>query len=177
MLIAMAGLPGTGKSTLAVRIAQGFGGVVLSKDEVRATFFPSRVLDYSSEQDDLCMAAIYSAATYILKSNREQTVILDGRTFLRAYQVRTLLDAAASANEPLRIIECVCADEVARQRLEADQAQNVHPAKNRSYALYLAVKDQAEPIRVPHLLLDTGALSLEQCVERCLAYLRGDSGD
>ena|SRR5208283_5448063 len=32
MLIAMAGLPGTGKSTLATRLTKELGGVVLSKD-------------------------------------------------------------------------------------------------------------------------------------------------
>jgi predicted kinase len=95
MLIAMAGLPGTGKSTLAVRIAQELGGVVLSKDEVRAALFPAPVLDYSAAQDDLCMAAIFSAATHILKANARQAVILDGRTFLRAQQLRGLLTLAA----------------------------------------------------------------------------------
>ena len=32
MLIAMAGLPGTGKSTLAARLADALGGVVLSSE-------------------------------------------------------------------------------------------------------------------------------------------------
>ena len=50
--------------------------------------------------------------------------------------------------------------------------QGKHPAKNRNYALYLAVKEKAEPIMVPHLVLDTGTTTLEECVQRCLGYLR-----
>jgi hypothetical protein len=38
--------------------------------------------------------------------------------------------------------------------------------------LYLAVKEKAEAITVPHLVLDTGIMSLDECVKRCLGYLR-----
>jgi predicted kinase len=48
MLIAMAGLPASGKSTLAARLASELAGVVLSKDQVRAALFPPPVLDSSS---------------------------------------------------------------------------------------------------------------------------------
>lgn len=62
MLIALAGLPGTGKSTLAARLATELNGVVLSKDQVRAALFPSPVLDYSATEDEICMDAIFTAA-------------------------------------------------------------------------------------------------------------------
>jgi predicted kinase len=171
MLIAMAGLPGTGKSTLAEHLAEALGGVVLGKDPVRAALFPPPVLDYSREQDDLSMAAVYGAAAYVRRTHPERPMLLDGRTFLRAYQVRDLLALAASLNEPPHLIECVCTDEVARQRLEQDQARGAHPAGNRTYELYLTVKAAAEPIAIPHLVLDTGRTPLEECVARCLEYL------
>jgi predicted kinase len=170
MLVAMAGLPGTGKSTLAACLEERLGMVVLDKDRVRAALFPPRVLDYSAEQDDLTMAAIFQAAAAILHANPGQTVIIDGRTFLRPGQVRSLLDLG----EPPRIIECVCDDAVAKERLERDLAQGGHPAKNRTFALYQSLKSAAEPITVPRLILDTGRLSLEECVRRCLDFLRGD---
>ena len=71
------------------------------------------------------------------------------------------------------MIECVCADEVARKRLERDLAAGTHPARNRTFELYLAVKAQAESISLPHLTLDTGTTPLEECVRRAVAYLRG----
>jgi adenylylsulfate kinase len=170
MLVAMAGLPGTGKSTLAARLAQRLGGVVLSKDEVRAALFPRPVLDYSREQDDVCMTAIYQAAARILTTDPGRTVVLDGRTFLRSYQVRDLLALAASVSQAPHLIECVCDDDTARQRLEA---QGEHPAANRDFTLYRTLRAAAEPIPLPHLTLDTGRTPLQECVERCLAYLRG----
>jgi adenylylsulfate kinase len=171
MLIAMAGLPGSGKSTLAACLEERLGAAVLDKDRVRAALFPPSVLDYSAEQDDIAMAAIYRAAAAILKADPRQAVILDGRTFLRAGQVRDLLALAASLGAPPHIIECACDDAVARERLERDLAAGSHPAGNRTFALYLSLKAAAEPIAVPHLVLDTGKTPLEECVRRCHEYL------
>lgn len=171
MLVAMAGLPGTGKTTLARRLAAELAGVVLGKDEARAALFPPPVRDYSAEQDDLAMAAVYSAAAYIRRVFPDTPVILDGRTFRKAYQVRDLLALGRTVGEGPRVIECVCADDVVRGRLEHDLAEGLHPARNRTFELYLAVKARAEPIAAPHLTLDTGAVPPEECVRRAAAYL------
>jgi predicted kinase len=172
MLIAMAGLPASGKSTIAARLAEELAGVLLSKDQVRAALFPSAVLDYSSTEDDISMAAIYQAVAYIRTTFPPLAVIVDGRTFLRAYQVRDLLDLAAALHETARIVECVCSEAVAGKRLEHEVASGTHPAKNRTCALYRALKEQAEPITLPHLIVDTSSMPVEDCVQRCLAYLR-----
>jgi adenylylsulfate kinase len=172
VLISMAGLPGTGKSTLAARLAAELGGVVLGKDQVRATLFPPPVLDYSAAEDELAMRAVYAAAAHIRRAFPDRAVILDGRTFRRSAQVADLLTLAGSLGENLRVIECVCDDGVARRRLERDLADGGHPAGNRTFALYLSLKADAEPITIPHLVLDTGRLSVAECVARCIDYLR-----
>src|SRR5262249_2521491 len=136
----MAGLPGTGKSTLAARLVGRLGAVVLDKDRVRAALFPPPVPDYSEEQDDITMAAIYQAAGSILRADPRRAVVLDGRTFLRPAQLRPVLDLAASLGQELRVIECRCHDPVARRRLATDLAEGRQPAGNRPVDLYLAVK-------------------------------------
>jgi len=171
VLIAMAGLPGSGKSALAACLEEWLGAVVLGKDVVRAALFPPRVLDYSDTQDEVTMSAIYQAAAANLRANPRQAVILDGRTFLRPGQLQPPLDLAASLGEWLFIIECVCDDDVAKRRLEQDLAEGNHPAGNRTFALYLSLKAAAEPITLPHLVLDTGRTLLDECVRQCLDYL------
>lgn len=133
MLIAMGGLPATSKSTLAAQLTHELGGVVLSKDLVRAALFSPPALDYSSAQNEISMAAIFQAARYICQTLPQHPVIIDGRTFLRSKQIADLFALAASLGETPRIIECVCAEEIARQRLEHDLASGTHPAKNRTF--------------------------------------------
>jgi predicted kinase len=167
----MAGLPASGKSTLAVCLAQALRGVVLDKDRVRAALFPAPVLDYSAVQDDIAMTAIYQSAAVILRAESQRVVILDGRTFLLPGQLQPLLDVGASVGEQVRIIECVCDDAVARRRLDEDLPENRHPARNRTYDLYLSVKARAQPFLIPHLVVDTGRLQLTDCVKQCIESL------
>jgi predicted kinase len=174
VLIAMAGLPGTGKSTLAVRLAAVLGGVVLSKDVVRGALFPGAALDYSSTQDEIAMAAVYEAAAYILKTH-PRPVLLDGRTFSKPGQLDAPLALATALGVPFHVIECVCADEIARARLAADHAAGTHPAGNRTPDLYDRTKAAAVPLTVARLTLDTGTLSLEECVRRVVEYVRSSS--
>lgn len=166
MLIVMAGLPGTGKSTLAAALAERLNGVVLSKDAVRAAAF-GRLVDYSATQDDFCMELVFQTARFLHETRPETAVILDGRTYSRRAQVARLLEAAP---ETPRVIECVCDDEVARARLSAGAE---HPARNRNYELYCRVKAAAEPLEVARLTLDTGRMETAEAARRSIEYLRG----
>jgi adenylylsulfate kinase-like enzyme len=52
--VLLAGLPATGKSTLARALAERLeGAAVLDKDRVRAALFPGDMVDYTTEQDEL----------------------------------------------------------------------------------------------------------------------------
>lgn len=172
MLIAMAGLPGTGKSTLAARLAAELGGVVLSKDVVRSALFPAPVLDYSSAQDDIAMSAVFAAARQLLTANPDRVVILDGRTFRRRAQVAEVFALGHELGQDPVVIECVCDEATARERLDRDAAAGTHPAGNRTGDLHAAVKATAEPLTVPRLTLDTGRLTPDEALARVLAYLR-----
>jgi len=174
VLIAMAGLPGTGKSALARRLAAALSGIVLDKDSIRAALFPPAYIEYSTAQDDFCMSIMLRVAGYLLHRHPDLHVILDGRPFARRYQVHALDQAAARLHTPLKIIECVCSRETARQRLERATAARRHPAGNRDYQLYCALAARFEPIRMPKLVVDTDN-DLAQCLEQCLAYINGPS--
>ncbi len=168
----MAGPPGTGKSTLAREIAAHLdAAVVLDKDVVRAALFPQRYIEYSQEQDDFCMEVIYRTSHYLLRKHPGLVVIIDGRPFAHRYQLEEARRWAESAGVPIAIIECTCSDETAKKRLSADEEKGIHPAGNRNFELYLKVKRSFDPITEPKLVVDTDA-SLEECVQRCLAYIR-----
>jgi adenylylsulfate kinase len=100
-------------------------------------------------------------------------VILDGRTFSRRYQVDVVRAFARKLGVPSVWIECVCSDEVVRQRLECDVAEGRHPAANRDYAMYVSVKKRADPIEGPKLVVDTEK-NLCLNVKRCLEYMAAE---
>ncbi|MGC2791519.1 MAG: hypothetical protein WA899_05835, partial [Candidatus Sulfotelmatobacter sp.] len=70
-----------------------------------------------------------------------------------------------------RILECVCAEELARQRIEEQSASGAHPAGNRNFQLYIEVKSRFEAITLPKAVIDTGQ-ALAVCIAQALAALR-----
>jgi predicted kinase len=167
-LIAMAGLPGSGKSALAARLAASLPAVILNKDTVRAAVFPPPETEYTSAQDDFVLSLMFQAAGWLLRKGR--TVIIDGRTFTHRNQRLELQKAATLAGVELRIIYCYAPDEVIRARLEKDVAADEHPAKDRNFDLYLRRKASMEPIEEPHMELNTNA-SLDELEKQALAWL------
>jgi len=171
MIILMAGLPGTGKSTVARELASRIDGRILSKDEFRHTIFASDEIEYSSRQDDFCLQMMLETAGYLLGRNPARFIFLDGRPFSRKYQIENVVQAASSLHHPWRILECVCSEETARQRLEKDSAGSKHPAGNRTFQLYQEVKARFETILHPKTVIDTDQ-PLAACVEEALLALR-----
>jgi adenylylsulfate kinase len=169
VFVIMAGLPGTGKSTLARALAAPLGGVVFDKDSVRAALFSEPWIEYSREQDDFCVEILLQAAGYLLsKPTPPPFAFIDGRTFSMRYQIDRVAAYAESRNCSLKVIHLVCSDEVAQKRLRLD-----HPAKNRDFNLYLKVKAAFEPIERDHLTLNTDRGLSKADTEQCLRYLRG----
>lgn len=168
MLIMMAGLPGTGKSTLSQALAAELAGTVINKDEIRAALFEPDDIEYSTEQDEFCMRVMLKVAGYLFRKDPARKVFLDGRTFSRRYQLDRATGYAQAIGQPWRILECVCRDETARTRLEHDRD---HLAENRDFKLYLEVKARFEEITLPRTVIDTDQ-PLSACVKIASIALR-----
>lgn len=170
MIIMLAGLPGTGKSAIARELARILPAVVLDKDLIRAALFPAERISYTTAQDDFCLDVMLQTTTQLLQHKPGEPVILDGRTFSRRYQVQMVEQHAHLLNVPLVIIECLCSDATARERLTKDRIQGQHVAANRSYGLYCEIKARFEPIREPKIMVNTDA-PLEDVMHAILVRL------
>jgi adenylylsulfate kinase len=170
MIVLMAGLPGSGKSTLARALAGRLQGAVLSKDVIRHAIFAPADVEYSTAQDDFVLQIMLEGAAWFLHKDPERVVFLDGRTFSRRYQIDEVLKAAEKLRQPWRILECACSDETARARIESPQSSGDHPAHNRDFDLYLAVKARFEPITLPKTVINTDE-PLARCVNHAIQAL------
>ena len=169
MIVIMAGLPGTGKTSLARALAAATHGAILSKDDIRAALFAPADIEYSLQQDDFVMQIMLEAARFLLRKTHSRTVFLDGRTFSRRYQIDRVLALATELAQPWKIIECICSDETARQRLDFEP-DPLHPAQNRNFKLYLEVKAQWEPVTHQKLSIDTDQ-PLAHCIHQAITAL------
>jgi len=170
MIVIMAGLPGTGKSTLSRALAQRLPGAVFDKDAIRAALFQPAYIEYSQAQDDFCQEIMLQSGGYLLSKDSELYVLLDGRTFSRRYQRERVIEFCRQGGTTWATLECVCAEGTALRRLAEAMAQNTHPAANRTPELYHQIRKAWELIDLPKILIDTDE-NLHSCVDRALRYL------
>jgi len=169
-VVIMAGLPGTGKSTLARALVAELGGIVFDKDRVRAALFPEPWIEYSQRQDDFCIEVLLQAAGYLLaRSHVPSFIFIDGRVFAFRYQLERVVNWATCAGCELKIIYTTCSNETAYQRLNAGR----HVANNRNYDLYLELKARFESIDRHKLTINTEQ-NVDCSVTQCSSYLRGN---
>jgi predicted kinase len=170
MIVMMAGLPGTGKSTLARLLVQRLPGALLDKDVIRAALFSPAHVEYSRKQDDFCQEIMLQAAAYLLGKESSLYVFLDGRTYSMRYQRERVIQFCSQQKTKWAIVECVCSEATAIGRLQEALAAQTHPAANRTPELYHQLREAWEPIDLPKLLINTDN-SLGSCAEQAMRYL------
>ena len=153
-IVALAGLPGTGKSRVAAELSKLLDAPVLDKDRVRAELLGAAV-DASSAQDEAAMTAIRARAGELARAGARD-VILDGRTYTRRIHVDELRAFARRIGAELVLVECVCDAGIARKRIARDLREGLHPAPNRTPELHDELRSAAEPIEGDKIVIDTG---------------------
>ncbi len=169
MIVLMAGLPGTGKTTLARELAGRTGGRVVSKDDVRHALFSVEEIEYSPRQDDFCLQIMLrdGGISFVAESRRGM-MFLDGRPFSRRYQIENVLNAADRCVSLGGYWNAFARRKQLGDGLQADAATGAHAAGNRDFQLYLEVKARFEAITFDKTVIDTDR-SLDSCVEQALA--------
>ena len=150
----LVGLPGVGKTTLARALAERTGGSVLSRDLIRDRIFPERFLDYSPRQNQIATEALFAAIVYLLDTHRPPHLILDGKPFSRASEIRTVSDLVRRHRGLLQIVHCHAPLAVIKRRLAEGLADPVNVRAERTPEKAARIAEEFEAIELPHLTVD-----------------------
>jgi len=166
VLIALAGLPGVGKSVFARELGRSLRAPVLSVDPIEAALLRSGI---DRAQPTGLAAYVVAAALAARQLEIGLLTIVDAANYVEPGR-QTWRDLAAKQSVPLRWIELLCSDEVAhRARLEARGAY-IPGFDVVTWADVLRRRAETEAWTDERLVLDTVA-PVEDLVARALAYL------
>ncbi len=180
-LVMVGGLMGTGKSTLAAAIAEPLGAKVIRTDVVRKRLagvpetehhfddFGSGV--YSGDMTERTYAAALEEAIGLLRAGG--SAIVDASWSRKAQRERAAR-AAADQGAAAVFVECVCPEDVVRERLEARMTQDGEPSDGR-WDIYALQRDAYESVTADEglrtIVLDC-ARPLEDCAHDAVTKLR-----
>jgi len=168
MLVIFRGLPGTGKSHLIRKLVAARPGLlVLSRDVLRAALIAHPT--FGDEEKALIDDMLVSMASFLL--GRGCDVVLDGMALSSARRVAAFWETGVARQVPVRLVECVCREETALERINRDSSG--HPAGDRGEKLYRKVKARYQPVHYPSLVVDTEKDPSDN-LNAIITYLAGD---
>ncbi len=188
-LVLMCGLPASGKSWLAKRLARTLRGVFLQSDvrrKILAGIVPTArartEIDtglYAPEMKNKTYRFLLKHAVDVLLAGK--TVFVDA-TFSKSEYRRPFLDAAARLGLPHFVVHVTAPEDVTRERMEKRKTDH-REASDANFEVYLKARESFEPpseVQGDRVLqLDSSVISADeaaaQLLERMIAEARSES--
>lgn len=155
------GLPGSGKSYFAARLAQVIHASYISSDELRMQVHTERTY---TEKEKL---SIYN--TMLLKmqegAGNGENVVLDATFFKQG--IRQMFINAVPDSSPIIFIEVQANEPLTRKRLSYKR-----PYSDADFEVYEKVKAAWEPMTDPHLILQSTDDNINEMLQEATDYIK-----
>jgi len=151
MIIAVFGLPGSGKSYFASALARRIGAHHVSSDAIRKALFPEPT--YSDSEKEAVYRELYNTMYDFL--HRRQPLVMDA-TFYKKHIRDQFNKEAASIGCEIAWIEIRAYDQTIRKRLATPREDS-----DADYDVHKLIRDTFDPMRKPHLILVSSDDNLE----------------
>lgn len=165
LLVLMAGLPGTGKTTLSKELARQLHWIVLHTDTIKYTLFASGL---SKENAAYMAYDVLFALTKDILVHQKQSIILDCSTRY-PFIVERASGLAHLAQAQLKVIHCTTSQYHRHQRLKTRTERILLPT-NKAFTGDAEHHQIYKHLPGNTLRLDT-TISLEKCVMEARKYL------
>ncbi len=149
MLILVCGLPGTGKTTVAKKIADKTKSFVFNTDIVRKELFEKP--KYTKKEKELIYNLLFEMTEKFLKSAKN--VVLDG-TFYKKELRERVRKIAENMNSDFHIVEVVCDEKILKKRM--GKRTKKRTPSDADFEIYKKIEKEFEPIREKHFVVETG---------------------
>ncbi|MCF8245853.1 MAG: AAA family ATPase [Saprospiraceae bacterium] len=161
MLILIAGLPGTGKTTIAKAFAKKYGAVHFNSDHLRREL--GLWGSYRSEDKTRVYEELFARTKEALGTGK--TVVVDS-TFYRAELRKNFAELAENQGVKLKWILAIAPNETLLQRVTAPR-----PDSEANEAVLKKIEAEFEPLEQPHFTVDTSKSSPEAIADAIHNYI------
>ncbi|MEE8443380.1 MAG: AAA family ATPase [Dehalococcoidia bacterium] len=151
VLVAVSGLPGTGKSFLSQRLAELMPLAVLESDALRKGLVPSPL--YTAGESARLFRAVYELVDLLLK--QRVPVLLDATNLLAVHRER-LYEIAERHGAKVILVRTKAPPEVVHRRLKERAGNPMRlDRSDADWEIYLKMRASQEHIRHDHVVIDT----------------------
>jgi|SRR6185312_1463170 len=166
MIVIVTGLPGSGKSYFASRLAKMIDAAYINSDRVRKYTFTHSV--YTEEEK----LAVYEEMLAEMKDavHRHKQVVLDA-TFYKK-DIREKFFDKAGATGALFLIEVRADEALIKERLKQTRTDS-----EADFGVYTMIKEKWEPLGESHLILESTDDSINSMLRQALDYLNTKTND
>lgn len=150
LVVALMGIPGAGKSTIARGLERELGLRRVCRDTIRRAMFPTS--NYSRMEKRAAFRAVLLALE--INCLLDASSVLDGMTFSRRKDFDAVAELAGRLGFSVLPLLVECRPALARQRIEADMVHGVHPSGDRRPALVDAVVSRFQALPAGTIRID-----------------------
>ncbi|HLT82445.1 MAG TPA: ATP-binding protein [Cyclobacteriaceae bacterium] len=158
VVVAVCGLPGSGKSYFASRLAERMNAVYFSSDRIRREMFKRR--SYSDDEK----TEVYKEMIRRARDHAAKPIVFDATFYRRG--IRSLFREAFPG---LVWIEVTAAEDIIRARLQKPRVDSEADLK-----VYHLIRSQWEPLEGEHLTLESTSDNIDDMLESAMQYLEYD---
>jgi len=164
MIILVSGLPGSGKSYFAEKLAARLEAEYLNSDQVRLTMKASG--KYTFQEKLQVYREMANRTSGLL--DEKKTVVVDA-TFYRQSMRDLFFKLANDKSASVRFINVIADEALIRERLNEPREFS-----EADFAVYEKVRDEFEKITAPHLILQSTNDNIIVLLNKAIQYIRDE---
>lgn len=160
MVVIVFGLPGSGKSFFASRLANKMNANYVNSDRVRKELFEKR--EYTDQEKKAVYTEMLNGMNRAVEQQND--LVLDA-TFHKK-ETRDLFINAIKGEAALHFIEVRAHESIIKERLKKER-----PYSEADLGVYKIISQQNEPLLQPHLILQSTNYNIDEMLNKALTYL------